>query len=124
MDAKTFNKAIDIMKEKLGKAFIACSIWANADGQPMIIYDPHQAVDPGAATALFNQVTKYIRTSLKDADFPVKLNRYYFMDLSDNKIAMAVQLGDFQWGMLIDTSLTSLGMILNVALPDAMALFK
>ena len=124
MDVKNFNKAMDIMKEKLGDAFISCSIWATADGQPIAIYDPHKVVDVGAATALFNQVTAYIRKSLKGANFPVQLNRYYLMDLEHNKIALAVQLGEFQWGMLIDIDKTTLGLVLNVALPEAMALFE
>jgi hypothetical protein len=124
MDSKAFNKAMDIMKEKLGNAFIASSFWANIDGQPIINHDPHGAVDIGAANALFNQVTEYINESLKGANFPVQLNRYYLMDLTDNKIAIAVQLGDFQWGMLIDISQTTLGLVLNVALPEAMAIFK
>ena len=46
------------------------------------------------------------------------------MDLTDNKIAIAVQLGEFQWWMLIDTNQTTLVLVLNVALPEAMALFK
>lgn len=123
MDVKDLNKAMDIMKEKLGSAFLSSTIWANADAQPVMVYDPHKALDTGAATALFNQVTEYIRKSLKGAGFPVQLNRYYFLDLTDNKIALAAQLRDYQWGMLIDTNQTSLGLVLNVALPEAMALF-
>jgi len=124
MDAKKFNQAMDIMKDKLGKAFLAGSIWANVDGQPIVSYDPNKALDVGAANALFNQVTAYIKKSLKGANFPSQLNRYYMMDLTDNKIVIAAQLGeDFQWGMLIDTGQTTLGLVLNVALPEAMALF-
>lgn len=125
MDAKIFNQAMEIMKDKLGNSFVVASIWASSDGQPIVTHDPHGAVDVGAANALFNQVTAYIKKSLKGAGFPVQLNRYYLMDLTDNKIAIAAQLGeDFQWGMLIDTSQTTLGLILNVALPEAMALFS
>ncbi len=123
-DIDTFNKAIDIIKKNLGDALISCSIWANEDGKPIVMYDPHKSVDSAAATSLFNQVSKFIKKSLKGANFPVELNKYYIMDLTDNKIALAVQLGDFQWGMLIDTSRTSLGVVLNIALPEAMALFQ
>jgi hypothetical protein len=124
MDTKIFDNAIEIMKEKLGDAFLSCSIWSNADGQPVATYDPHKALDVGAATALFNQVTKYIRKSLKDAHFPVELNKYYFLDLTGNHIALAAQLGEYQWGMLIDANKTTMGFLLNIALPEAMALFK
>lgn len=124
MDVSIFNEAIDIMKERLGDALISCSIWANADGQPIVIYDPYKSVNSEAATTLFNQVSEFIRKSLKDANFPVELNRYYLMDLTDNKIALALQLGDYQWGMLIDTGKTTMGLVLNIALPEAMAIFK
>ena len=124
MDAKIFNQAMEIMKDKLGDAFVAGSIWANKDGQPIVTHDPHGAVDVGAANALFNQVTAYIKKSLKGAGFPAQLNRYYLMDLIDNKIVIVVQLDeDLQWGLMIDISQTTLGLALNVALPEAMALF-
>jgi CheY-like chemotaxis protein len=123
MDATTFNEAIDIMKEKSEGALISCSIWANADGQSIVTYDPYKSVNPEAATTLFNRLSGFIRESLKDADFPVELNRYYLLDLTDNKIALVLQLGDYQWGMLIDTAKTTLGFILNIALPEAMAIF-
>ncbi len=125
MDVKIFNKTMDIMKDKLGDAFIASSIFTNIDGQSIVTHDPHGAVDVGAANALFNQVTAYINKSLKGAGFPAQLNRYYLMDLTGNKIVIVVQLDeDLQWGMMIDISQTTLGLVLNVALPEAMALFE
>ena len=125
MDVKKFDQALDIMKKILGNALVVSSIWASVDGQAIITYNPQKAIDVGAANALFNRTTDYLKNSLKDSGFPASLNRYYSMDLTDNKIAIVAQLSDeFQWGMLIDLSEIGLGMVLNVALPKAMSLFR
>lgn len=125
MDVKKFNQALDVMKKTLGDAFMVSSIWANVDGQEIVTYNPKNMLDAGAANALFNRITDYLKDSLRDSGFPVNLNRYYLMDLTDNKVAIVVQLSDeFQWGMLIDLNNVGLGMVLNIGLPQAMELFK
>jgi hypothetical protein len=125
MDVKKFDQALDVMKKTLGDAFMVSSIWANVDGQEIVTYNPQNILDVGAANALFNRITDYLKDSLRDSGFPVSLNRYYLMDLTDDKVAIVVQLSDeFQWGMLIDLSKIGLGMVLNIGLPQAMDLFK
>ena len=125
MEIKKFNQALDIIKEVIGDALMVSSIWASIDGQEIISYNPDKLIDKGASSALFNRTTEYLKKSLFDSGFPVTLNRYYLMDLTDNKVVIVVQLSDeFHWGMLIDLNDIGLGMVLNIALPKAMELFK
>jgi CheY-like chemotaxis protein len=124
MNKEMFESAQGVMTGELGEAFISGSFWMSGDGQPLVTYSKLKAVNVGAANALFDRVTAMISNSLKDSEFPAQINKYYLIDLTGNMIALVVQLKEFQWGMLIDTSKASLGLILNVALPKAMVILN
>ena len=47
----------------------------------------------------------------------------YMVDLAEDKMVIVLIMGDYQWGILIDTKKTSLGIMLNVALPKAKTVF-
>ena len=124
MNKELFEHAQATMVHELGDGLVACSFWVSGDGQPLVSYEKVQAMNIGAANALFDRVTKMIKNSLIDSEFPVNLNQYYMIDLTGNMIALVVQIGDYQWGMLVDTTQASLGLILNVALPKAMKILS
>lgn len=118
MDVKKLNEAIDILKGTLGEALIATDIWTAADGQPLAGFNPQ----PKAA-ALFNQLTSTIDKALKGSGFP-ELGRYFILDLVGGKMAIAIPLGDYEWGMLIDSEKAPLGLLLNVVIPQAIDAFE
>jgi len=114
MRAKKFREAIERLKEDVGDALIATDIFSAQDGMPIASYNSNPK-----ASALFNLLTNNIMKTLRGAGFP-NLGRYFMMDLEDNKIAFVLPLGEYRWGMLIDSSKTQLGLLINIALPDAL----
>jgi len=44
--------------------------------------------------------------------------------LVDDKLIVLIPMSDFAWGMLVDGKKTQLGLLLNVALPKAIAAFE
>jgi len=109
MELKRFNAIVDDLKEVLGSALIATDSWITSDGQASYNSQPK-------ATALFNEITVSLRKSLKNADFP-GLGKFYLINLDNNFIVMVVIQGELQEGMLVDMSKTTLGILINIALP-------
>jgi len=120
MNIAKLKQCMEIMREGLGNGLLAADIYSSRDGQPILALDnkPQPVAD-----ALFNNITQMTDNALRDAKFPT-LDKYYIMNLKDNKTAMVIPLGEYQWGMLIDNTKTQLGLVLNVVLPKVLAAFE
>jgi hypothetical protein len=113
MNTKKLNDAIEVLKTDLGPALISCDIYPTGVGTPLVGYNSN----PKAA-ALFDQVTSYIVKALDGSGFPV-LNDYYLLELKNDNLVVVLLVGDYQWDMLIDEKKVNLGLLLNIALPNA-----
>jgi CheY-like chemotaxis protein len=118
MNVQKLNKSIDTLKENLGGALLAADIWGTADMQSIAGFNSQPA-----ATALFGQLINSTNRALKDSGFPI-LGKYIIFDLVDGKMVALIPMGDYAWGMLIDGKKAQLGLLLNVALPKAIASFE
>jgi CheY-like chemotaxis protein len=118
MNVQKLNKSIEILKENLGGALMATDIFGVADMQSVAGYNSNPA-----ACALFGQIIVSTNRALKESGFPI-LGKYCLFDLVDGKMVVLIPMGDFIWGMLIDGKKAQLGLLLNVALPKAIAAFE
>ncbi|NMC11911.1 MAG: hypothetical protein GYA34_03410 [Chloroflexi bacterium] len=114
MDLKRLNTIVDDLKEVLGSALIATDSWISSDVQSLASYNSQPK-----ATALFNEITNNLRKSLKNSDFP-GLGKYYMINLENNFMVIVVIQGELQEGLLIDISKTTLGILINIALPKVL----
>jgi hypothetical protein len=46
------------------------------------------------------------------------------MDLVDGNMAVLMPLGEYQWGMLLDSTKAPLGLLLNVIIPQVIDKFE
>jgi len=75
---------------------------------------------------LNNEIRPIINSTnqaLQGAGFP-GLGKYCIFDLVDGKLVVLIPMGDYAWGMLVDGKKAQLGLLLNVALPKAIAAFE
>ncbi len=105
---------VEDLKEVLGSALIATDLWKTGDAQSLAGYNTQPK-----ATALFNEITTNLGKSLKNSDFP-GLGKYYMINLENNFMVVVVIQGDLQEGILVDISKTSLGILINIALPKVL----
>ena len=118
MNVKKLKEAIEVQKENLGEGLLATDIYASEDGQSLVGYNSNPQ-----ACALFNRITEMLGSALEDSNFP-KLSGYYVLNLDGGHMVVVLPLGQYQWGMLIDTNKAKLGLLLNVVLPKMITAFE
>ena len=118
MNVSKLNKSIETLKESLGGGLLATDIWGTADMQSIAGWNSQPA-----ATALFGQIINSTNQALQGSGFP-GLGKYCIFDLVDGKMVVLIPMGDYAWGMLVDGKKSQLGLLLNVALPKAIAAFE
>jgi YesN/AraC family two-component response regulator len=118
MNISKLNKSIEILKESLGGALLATDIFGTVDMQSVTGFNSNPA-----ACALFGQIITSTNQALKESGFPT-LGKYCLFDLVDAKMVVLIPMGEFIWGMLIDSKKAQLGLLLNIALPKSIAAFE
>lgn len=117
MDIEKLNGCIELLKKQMGDSLLATSIVAMSDAQAIADWNSK----PGAA-AIFVEVTNFLNKSLKKG-YP-SLGKYYLLDLEEDKMLIFLPLGEYQWGIAVDTTKAKLGLILNVILPEIVSAFE
>ncbi|HNX97428.1 MAG TPA: hypothetical protein PKK12_07095 [Candidatus Aminicenantes bacterium] len=118
MNVQKLNEAMSEMKANVGPGLLSSSIVSTADGQTIVDFQGNPK-----ACALFNQLTIYLSRALKESGLP-ELGKYYIIDLTNNMMGIVIPLGDFWWGMVTDSQKAPLGLLLNIAIPNAIDKFE
>lgn len=113
MDMKKINLAIEELKDNLGDGLLATDIFAVDSGMSVAGYNPQPK-----ASALFNMLTTNMMKTLRGAKFP-NLEKFYLLNLEGNKMVIVLPLNDFRCGILVDTTKVQLGLLVSIAIPDA-----
>ncbi|HLP45199.1 MAG TPA: hypothetical protein VK469_04595 [Candidatus Kapabacteria bacterium] len=118
MDLKQMNKVLHNVERELGNALISTDVWNVSDAASLAGYNSQPV-----ACALFNQITGYINEALEQGKYP-KLDKYYILDLQDDKMVLVIPFAEFIWEMLIDTKKAKLGILLNSTIPGIINSFE
>jgi CheY-like chemotaxis protein len=122
VDIKKLNKAMEALKEDLGAGLVYADIFSTGDGQAIVAYNPQPVAD-----ALFTRITATMLdtlNTLSEKGLGPKMGRYYQIELEDEKVATVIPLGDYIWGILVDTNKVQVGLLNNVVIPKAIRLFE
>jgi hypothetical protein len=118
MNTKKLKEAIEILKEDLDGALLATDIYPTGVGTPIVGYNSNPQ-----ASALFDRVTVYMKKALEGAKFP-GLGKYYLLNLENNAFVVVLLFENYQWGMLVDARKVNMGLLLNIAIPNARRSFE
>lgn len=113
MNIAKINNAVENVKNNAGNGLVAMDIWSKNDGIPIAGHNSQPQ-----ASALCNKIFAQIVTAMKGAGFPSDVSDYTIR-VTDGKMILVGLIGasDYMYGMLMDTKLTQLGLIINVIAP-------
>ena len=114
VDIEKMEKTIEELKKELGDGLVSTDIWHAADGQSIVGYNAQPK-----ATALFNEVNRFLIKTLRESDYP-GIGNFRLLQLDNNHVSMSVFAGDYQLGMLVDLTKTNLGILMGVAYPKVL----
>jgi hypothetical protein len=117
IEYKKFNTLIESLEEDLGDALLSSEIW-DMEGAVLSGHNERQTV-----CDVFTPITFYVNEALNAAEYP-ELGEYYILNLEGAKISVTIPMGEYFWGMLIDSKKTPLGFLLKVILSEKIASFQ
>lgn len=119
MKVVKLREAIELLKENGGPGLMAMDVFGD-DGLSLAGFNTNPQ-----ACALFNRIFGQVIKSLKGSGFPSELN-YYVLMLDDKKCVLVgkIEGSTYLYGMLINTTLLQLGLLLNVVIPDFLESLK
>jgi hypothetical protein len=121
MDIKKLRRAVEVLKEDLGSALIAGEIFSAHDGQGVMCLVGSESRP--VANALMNRITAMIIDSLKEAGFP-GMGKFWQIEMDGGRLSTNIPMGDYVWGMLVDTNKVQVGLLNNVVIPKIIQLVK
>jgi len=118
IDTQKLNKIIEALKDDLGEALLSTEIWTVSDGKVVAGHNPQESV-----CDLFTQITFYVNEALSTSEYP-QLGKYFLLNLKGGKLFLTIPVGDYAWGILIDSKKTPLGFLLKVILSKSISSFE
>ncbi|HBH86720.1 MAG TPA: hypothetical protein DDY17_03835 [Syntrophaceae bacterium] len=119
MNIAKLNECLENLKRDLGEGLIASSIITTSDYQTIAATEKSSPV----TASIFGEVTNFIQNALSKGPYP-QLGKFYYMDLVGNRGLIFIPLGDYQWGVAIDTKKCKLGLFMNIILPAMITNFE
>ena len=118
MKIAAINACITEVKRNFGESLILTNIVGLRDGQAIAQYNSNPKLE-----AIVAQLTTFFQNVMKNTDFR-KMGDYFFLQFDNNTAAVLIVIGEYVWSVLFDTTKTTMGMMLNVYLPDMMKQFE
>jgi hypothetical protein len=116
VDPSQLESAVANLQSQLRDGLVAADILDLTTGISLVGFNSNPQ-----SSALFTLMTEQINKMLEGIMYP-GLNRYFLLDLHSDHSAVVVRSGDdMLLVMLIDNTKTTLGILLSVAIPKALA---
>lgn len=118
VESEKFVRANEILKKELEKGLLAANIFTINDGKSLASYNSSTKIGK-----FFNEMAQKINKYLSEIDLP-SLNKFYLMDLADNKTLIVLTFKKYRWAILVDSRELRLGLLINLILPNIIEMLQ
>lgn len=116
---KNFKKTIESLLNDMEEGLLFCDIWSNKSGLSIESHNHNPKY-----TALFWRLTKDMKKVINDLGFP-EVGEFQLIDLEADSMLFLLYLDDeYTLGGLLDKNEVSLGILHNIAIPNAFEAYK
>lgn len=114
MNIQKLRNCMEILKKDTGDGLLASSIINLTQSQTLVATENYKS--------MFSKIACFVQKTSSQG-YP-DFGRYYYLDLAGNRGLFFIPVGDYQWGIAIDTSKVKLGMLITAVLPKIMNEFE
>jgi hypothetical protein len=114
IDQERLDKTIEELQKELGKGLLSADVWQKKTNKNVAGIN-----SPKKSTVLFNEITSYLNSTLAVSDFP-PLGGFSLINLENEQTVVVVDSHELLLVMFIDTTKTTMGLIINLAIPVAL----
>lgn len=114
IDQKRLSKTIEDLQKDLGNGLLSADIWQKKTNKKVAGFN-----SPQKSTVLFNEITSYLSSTLAVSEFP-PLGGFSMINLENDQTVVVVDSHELLLVMFIDTTKTTMGLIINLAIPVAL----
>ncbi len=113
MNTQKLKNCVETLQKDLGEHLLSTDIWGS-DGLSFASYNSKPAT-----AALSEELTKNLRNFLDRSNLS-SLGSYYLITLENNQVFVVLFTKELRWGFLVDSNELNLGLLLGVAIPNAL----
>jgi len=123
------KECIDGLKEDLGDGFVETDIWSTTTDKSVAFFHVQQYGAKPKHLKVFGETSRKLKEALKESRFP-DIGDYYLINLDNDHLAVVIHYSseksteEHQQYVLVDLSKVTIGVLMSVAIPRVMNLFK
>jgi hypothetical protein len=118
MKIEMVTKAMETLKTHLGPALLMGSIFSKHDGLSLAMYNA-----PDDGVAIFNRLMGSMDSALSRSGFG-SFGNFGLIEYESGHLGLFIEAKNIRGAFYTDPSKTSLGLMLHVAVPDAIKLLE
>lgn len=115
MNSARLDQMVTTLRERLGGGLLATDVW-DRETKTSLASHQHQP----AAVEMMNGLVLEIDSTLAGSGFP-RMNEYFLLELETDKAVLIIRHGDdLLQGLLLDTRVANMGLVLSIGLRTAL----
>lgn len=118
MKIAEIRNCVTFAQQTLGNALISTQIVGLREGAAIASYQ-----SDGKREALVAQVTSFLVSVLEKTAFK-HMGEYFFIETDTNQSCVFIQFEGYVWSIFFDTEQVTMGMMLNVHMPELINKFN